>query len=751
MLLRHGVCGAGGAAALLALVVLRAAAADEESVRTSTLVAVASVTQPGGVAAPQAPAGALAVTLKRTEHPPRIDGVLNEGEWDNAAVITNFTQVDPDEGASPTERTEVRLLYDDNNLYVLFRCFDSDPIGILARELQRDTDLSGSDRVSFVIDTFNDDRNGFFFQTNPAGARRDALVEEQRNLRFDWDGVWYERSGVDDEGWVAEFRIPFKTLSFDPRNTTWGFNASRFIRRRNEDIRWAAPTHDRNLISLSEAGDINGLKGIAQGLGLDVKPSFTVRNKSTGSGFRRRIILEPSLDIFYKPSPFLTAALTLNTDFAETEVDDRQVNLTRFPLFFPEKRAFFLQDAGIFDFASIRRSPLPFFSRRIGIGAGGKEKDIVAGIKLTGRAGNLNFGLLDVKMDNDPEVGAKNFTIGRFSLNLLGESSVGAIFTNGDPRTSGNNSLVGADFNYRNSKDFGDAVVTGTAWFEQTFSRGASRVGDGSDESAFGLRAAYNSDTFRVSLNAEQIGANINPALGFVRRRGVRQFFSNIRRRWRYSGAIKRFDIQAAGNFVTDLSGDTESIFLSTPEVFLETRAGDVLRLEHIVQREVLTAPFKISDGVVIPVGDYRWNRFEAELSTSSGRPIAFSLEFKAGGFFDGSRFDTIYSLQLRPSAKVFASVEFERNDIKLEEGDFATKIGRARINISFSPDVTWSNLIQYDNISNTLGLNSRIKWILTPGNEVFFVVNQGFDVGDGQFRSVSTEISAKVGWTFRF
>lgn len=693
----------------------------------------------------------LRVAVPRTQRPPRIDGVVEEGEWDQAAVIDDFTQVDPDEGAAPTERTEVRLLYDADNLYVLFRCFDSDPQGILARELQRDADLAGSDRVSFVIDTFHDGRNGFFFETNPAGARRDALVEKQRNLRFDWDGVWYVKAGVDDQGWVAEFRIPFKTLSFDPTSSTWGFNASRFIRRKNENIRWAAPTRDRRLISLSEAGELRGLAGLQQGLGLDVKPSLVLRNRSEGTSFQRNLDLEPSLDIFYKPSPFLTAAITLNTDFAETEVDERRVNLTRFPLFFPEKRAFFLQDAGIFDFANIRRSPLPFFSRRIGIGPDGQERDILAGLKLTGRYEGLNFGLLDVQMDDDPELGRKNLAVGRFTLNVLDESTVGAIFTNGDPNTTGDNSLVGADFNYRNSKDFGDAVVTGGAWFEQTFSRGASIVGDGSDETAFGARFAYESDRWRASLNLEQIGANINPALGFVRRRGVRQIFTNFRRRWRYDAQIKRFDIEARGFLTTDLSGDVESIDVTLPQLTLETLAGDQLQAALELQREVLTAPFEISDGVTIPVGDYRWARLRTRISTTPGRPLSLTGELRAGGFFTGSRFDTIFAASWRPSANLFASVEFERNDVNLAQGDFVVKIARARLNVSFSPDLTWSNFVQYDNVSDTLGINSRIKWIVTPGSEVFFVVNQGFDVEDGAFRSLSTEISAKVGWTFRF
>ncbi len=301
-------------------------------------------------------------SVLKTETAPVIDGVLDEAVWAGAPVIDSFRQVDPIEGADPSQRTEVRLLYDEDYFYVGVHCFDDDPGSIVAKEMQRDASQGNGDSFSFTIDTFNDQRNGYFFQTNPLGARQDGLIDQGRNVRLDWDGIWFAKASRDDLGWHAEIAIPFKTVSFDPNNPSWGFNAQRFIRRVNESSRWAAINNSRGVASLADAGVIEGLVGLHQGIGLDVKPFVTATTSGDGSHYADSTVVEPGVDIFWKPDPSLTFVATVNTDFAETDVDDRQINLTRFPLFFPEKRDFFLQDAGIFRFGGLGRTPLPFFS-----------------------------------------------------------------------------------------------------------------------------------------------------------------------------------------------------------------------------------------------------------------------------------------------------------------------------------------------------------------------------------------------------
>lgn len=687
----------------------------------------------------------------RIETVPVVDGHLDEALWDRAAVIDGFTQVDPHEGEAPTERTVVRVAYGRDALYVGIRAFDRRPDGVIVKELQRDEPQGGSDWVAIVLDTFFDRRNGFYFQINAGGARRDGLVEDQSRIRFDWDGIWDGRAVRDERGWSAEIAIPFKTVSFDPGASRWGFNVERFIRRKNETIRWQAAKQDRSLIAMQHAGILRGLHGREQGLGLDVKPSLTLSRADGPGADDKGFDAEPALDIFYKPHPSLTAALTLNTDFAQTEVDERQVNLTRFPLFFPEKRAFFLQDAGIFNFGGLSRSPLPFFSRRIGIGPGGEEQDILAGLKITGRTDRLNYGLLNVQMDDDPVLGSKNLSVARVRANVLGESTVGLIATRGDPTTTGDNRLIGADFNYRNSEDFGDATVAGSAWIEHTASSGASVVGDGEDELAFGTKFSYDSDTWGANGALERIGEDLNPALGFVRRLGVRQYFGNLRRRWRFDGPVERLDLSSNAQVVTNLDGDLESLEFAPLRITLENPPGDAAALQIEHRREDLFEPFEIREGVVIPAGSFDWRRGRFELATSEGRSLRAVGRLEHGGFFTGDRWDVMTRLEWRFSEHLFASAEFERNHVDLPQGEFTTDIARARLNIAFTPDLSWTNLVQYDNVSRVLGSSSRLRWIVRPGNDVFLVVRQNFrDTGE-RFARLQTDVAAKAGWTFRF
>ena len=303
------------------------------------------------------------VSLVRTETAPAIDGLLDDPVWKNAALIDDLTQVEPIEGAAPSQRTEVRILYDSNFIYFGIRCFDTEPDKIIAKQLQRDADLGPDDRVLIVLDPYFDHRNGYFFVVNPLGVRRESLIENNSSVRDDWDGIWYAKSRIDEQGWTTEIAIPFKTIAFNQATTQWGFNVQRTIRRTNEQIRWAAPVQHKNATSIADAGVLEEIHDLDQGIGLDFKPygKSTLRTDDVrGDG----LDLDAGFDAFYKLTPSMTLALTFNTDFAETEVDERRVNLTRFPLFFPEKRDFFLQDSGIFAFGGIRSNPLPFQQNR---------------------------------------------------------------------------------------------------------------------------------------------------------------------------------------------------------------------------------------------------------------------------------------------------------------------------------------------------------------------------------------------------
>ncbi len=684
--------------------------------------------------------------LARVVAPPIIDGMLDDPAWAQAAVINDLWQVEPLEGAQPSQRTEVRIAYDDDFIYFGVRCFDHEPDRIIASQLKRDGSLEADDRIEIVIDPFFDRRNGFLFATNPVGARFDALIESNRRVFEDWDGIWYCRATIDEQGWSAEIAIPFKTISFNPRTSRWGFNIERTVRRNNERIRWSSPLQNKQLQSIADAGVLDGIEGITQRLGLDVKPwgKIAYRDDDTGA---EDVDLDGGLDVFYKFTPSLTLSLTVNTDFAETEVDERQVNLTRFPLFFPEKRDFFLQDEGIFAFGGIFRNPLPFFSRRIGLDASGGPVDLEVGAKLTGRVGSFNIGALTIAQDASATTGSKIFTVIRPKVNVLEESTVGLIATIGDALSNEDNAVVGSDFNYRTSTLFGDKVLEGHAWFQHSSTTGAE-----GDDTAWGVKLRYPNDRVNWSLDASEIGDRFNAGLGFVPRRGIREYIGRWRYRWRpQESGIRTIDTGIRGELITNLGHDTETVEISLDAIEIRNDIGDAVSLELEFNREVLDAPFEIQPGIVVPIGDYRFNRVRGEVATSDARPLSLRAAVEGGEFFNGDRLDIELEAEWRVSPHLFLSFGWEQSDVDLPAGEFQVQIAQARISILPSPDLSWTNFIQWDNVSDTLAINSRLRWIIEPGNEVFFVVNQGFDTRGSRFDSVFTEVTAKVGWTFRF
>ena len=684
-------------------------------------------------------------TATRIDEPIKVDGLIDEPVWSRAKPIDGFTQVAPDEGASPSFRTVARVLYDVDMLYISIDCLDDEPDAIVATQMQRDGGLGADDHVIVVLDSFHNVRDGFRFGVNPTGVRQDALIEQGDRQRFEWDAIWYAKARTTDSGWSCEIAIPFKSISFDPDNGTWGLNIERRIRRLNETVRWATPARNRGVAALAGAGVLEGLKGMQQGLGLDVKPYFTSLLRS-GDAVQDRERTRGGLDVTYRITPNLTAAFTWNTDFAFTEVDDRQINLTRFPLFFPEKRDFFLQDAGLFRFGGINQSPLPFFSRRIGIGPGGREVDLIYGGKLTGRVDDLNIALFAAQTEAYDDVPEKTLTVGRFSLNVLEESSIGVIFTHGDPTRDANNALVGVDFNYRNSTDFGADVLSGSLFGQLSQSSDAE-----GDQSAFGGRVNYDSDVFDWTLFFAQVGKDYNPALGFISRPGEREHNARFRYRVRPPGNLDRIDTHVRTQWYSDLGGRLTTLSVTLPEVFIATEAGDFASVAHFINEEHLQEPFEIADGVIIPAGIYTWNRSRMEVGSGNGRPFSASLRAEVGDFYDGRRFDRSVSASWRPSKYFNASAEYQQSDIDLPGGEFQTELARLRLDAAFTPDISWANFIQYDNFSSTVGINSRLRWTIDPGQDVFVVLNQNYDAERGSIALNGTDLTLKVVLTFRF
>ena len=687
------------------------------------------------------------ITIVRTDIAPAIDGFLTDEAWAEAALLGPLTQVEPTEGASPTQRTEVRLLYDDNHLYVGVRCFDTEPDKIVAQVMLRDAELDPDDRVQLVFDTFNDRRNAFFFEVNPNGARGDGLVENSREPFRDWDGIWYAKARIDDQGWTVEFALPFKTVSFDPSSDTWGFNLERVVRRNNEVLRWQAVSQDRSLNDIGDAGALTGLSRISQGLGLDVSPGMTLRYRDFSLEDRQRVIADPSLDARYRVTPSLTASLTLNTDFAETEVDEREVNLTRFDLFFPEKREFFLQDAGIFDFGGIKRNGLPFFSRRIGINEDGEPVPIQFGGKLTGRVGSWNIGVVNAQIDSDGDVPSKNLLATRVSRNVFEESTIGIIVTNGDPSSSNDNWLIGGDV-YLRTTDFLDGqILTANAWYQKSSTEGVN-----SRENAFGVRVDYPNDNIEAAVGFFEIQENFNPALGFVNRRGIRQYEADVRYRFRPDGIIRTIDTAIEGElFTDDRNNETQTGVLTLIPVRLENDAEDGIEVLVVMEHEVLDEEFDIIDDVLIPADTYTWWKAGGVIETAESRPLSAAVEFFVGDFYSGSRTEFIPSIVWVQSKHFRLGFEYESNFIRLDEGDFDTHVLRVRFNLQFTPDISWNTLAQWDSESDELGVNSRFRWIVESGNELALVFNHNAIANRNRYQAVFNEAVSKVQWTFRF
>jgi hypothetical protein len=681
----------------------------------------------------------------QTSAPPQIDGRLDEAAWAAAEPSDAFVQVDPREGEPPTERTEIRALYDADNLYLGIRCFDSEPSKIIGTQMKRDAFLETDDRVVVVIDTFEDRRNGFFFGMNPTGAKLDALITGNgRDIDEAWDAIWEGRSSIDGEGWAVEMAIPFKSLSFAPNITSWGFNVQRVIKRRLESDRWASPRRNVRVWQMSEAGTLSGLAGIHQGIGLDIVPFFAARWVKEPDD--EDLLGQPGFDAFYRLSPSFGAALTVNTDFAETEVDQRRINLTRFPLFFPEKRDFFLQDAGIFQFADLESDLIPFFSRRIGLTDSGEEVPISVGGKLTGRAGDYNVGILDVQTRAADDFDPANLFVTRVSKNVGEQSSIGGIFTNGDPNGRDSNSVFGLDANFGTTSFLGDRNLSSSIW-------GLASSGEesSSDDHAFGASLVYPNDVWSMGLTWKEIQADFHPALGFVPRTGIRDYAGEIEYQPVINKSIRWLEFGVQTEVITDLDDHVESAQAPVQFLGIVWDSGDEVRLQAIPSYESLDEPFEIEDGVTIAADDYDWLRWRVEAESALKRPVSGFLGVEDGGFYDGNRTDFEAGLSWRPSRYFNCDLSYEQSQVDLPSGAFVTHLGSLRLDAAFSPDLTWSNFLQFDNETDTVGWNSRLQWIRHPGEELNLVFNETAARDADSLVTVSQEAAIKLQYTLRF
>jgi len=694
---------------------------------------------------PPASPGRPAIIAVATEQPPHIDGNLDEPCWQNAPVLSRFTQVLPLEGAAPSERTEARFVYTRDHLFVAVRCFDSAPRSIIAKQMRRDSDFESDDFVTIAFDTFHRQRDGYYFAVNALGARTDGLIQNFSDQQDDWDALWDAGARIDHSGWTVELAIPFKSLSFDPRREVWGCNLERVIRRKQEIVRWTALSRSKEATALSDFGELRGLAELRQGVGLEFRPFVSLKYINEGGGPDWEF--KPGADVTYRITPSLTANATFNTDFAEAEVDERIVNLTRFEVSFPEKRDFFLQDSSLFNFGGLYHSPNPYYSRRIGLGADGRPVDIWAGGRLTGRVGDTSIALLDVQQADYANVPSKNLFVGRVSTRVFEESNLGIIATHGDPRRAGDNTLLGMDFNFLNSELWNGKRLVGHTWLMGTDSGGS----EGQD-AAFGGAWTYPNEPFFAEVQAFQIGEEFDPALGFVSRRGIRDYNGMAEYVFRPNTEwLRSLSVFTRWEYLTDLHNRIIGENNDPLTIILRSPAGDAFDVGAGWDRDVLDEPFEIQPGIVIPAGDYVDPHIITEIETSEARPLSARFEYRFGEYYTGHKQDYEAGLDWRPSHFVTIGVDYELEQVRLAEGSFDVHVVSSRLNVGFTPDLTWQTLVQYDNLSDNLGLNSRVRWTWKPGNDLFFVINQGWIFNDWRLRHVQTEVALKVGATFRF
>ncbi|PYQ89023.1 MAG: hypothetical protein DMG03_02430 [Acidobacteria bacterium] len=686
-----------------------------------------------------------AATISRSVSQITIDGVLDEPDWKAAAPIGEIRQREPHEGQRATESTEVKLLYDSRNLYVGVMCFDSDPKHIIGTQMSRDADLSADDRIEILIDSLRDRRNAFYFATNPLGALVDALViENGQMINKEWDAIWLVRTRRTEHGWSAEFAIPFKSLGFHRGQQAWGFNFSRTIKRKLEEDRWASPRLDLAFFQVSEAGEIPGVEDIEQGNGLDVRPYVShkvLRDSNIGNDASS----QPGADIFYNITPSLKWTTTINTDFAETEVDTRQINLTRFPLFFPEKRAFFLESAGALNFLNSDEEAdvIPFFSRRIGL-LEGEEVPMLAGTKLTGKVSGYDVGLLAAHTRATNLVEAKNFLVARVKRNILKQSYVGGIFTRGDPAGSAFSRTSGADFRLFSSRFLGKDQNFGVDGFLlKTWNEGLN-----GKNNSFGFGIRYPNDLWYLILDWKQIEENFRPTLGFVPRTDVRKLSISAEFNPRpedFFDVRQMFHLFSFTRFTNLTHNQVESWRVYT---------SHDIQFNYAPQFERLFEPFEIAQRVTLPVGNYRFTRWGLEISTASKRRWQFDNTWSVGPFWSGhaSQLETGFQYKVAPHFQT--GITLKQTFARLTEGNFVARVVVLRADYSVSPLLTFFNLVQFDNQGTSLGWQSRVRWTLRPGNDVFLVFTQGWLEDEARslsFHPTETKLAGKLQYTFRF
>ena len=678
----------------------------------------------------------------RLTAPLRLDGFLNERVYDDVPALSDFIQQEPNEGAPATERTEAWVLFDDDNIYISVRCLDSAPESQwIVNEMRRDSpNILQNEGIHISFDTFYDRRNGVVFAVNSIGGRIDGQATDERNWNGDWNPIWEVRTGRFSGGWTLEAAIPFKSLRYRPgRAQTWGFNIRRMVRWKNEMSSLAPLPAAQGLTALfmsSLSATLVGLEAPAGGTRtLELKPyaiSEMAGTRTDTSEITDDVVGDLGFDVKYGVTESLVADLTVNTDFAQVEADEQQVNLTRFSLFFPEKREFFLENQGVFVFGGARSAgtrgggtdtPVLFYSREIGLDRG-QEVPMDVGGRVTGRVGRVSVGFMNIQTGDVPDIGSPrtNFTVARVRSDILRRSNVGALFTGRSVSKSGAGSseTYGVDGLF----SFYDNLNINTYWSK------TSTPGLRGDDVSYRAQLDYTGDRYGVQAERLVVGGDFNPEVGFLRRDDFDRRFGSFRFSPRPGriDAVRKLTFQGQLAYVLDRAGILETSE-SQGQFGIELENSDMAEVTYTRSYELLEQPFPIAPGVTIPVGGYAFGDTQASYTFGSQRRLAGTVSVQHGSFYSGEKTTVGFSrgrLELTPQLSVEPGVSYNRVD--LPEGVFTTNLVTTRTTYTVTPLMFVSALLQYNSSGHSLSANIRLRWEYRPGSELFVVYNEQRD-----------------------
>ena len=708
-------------------------------------------------------AGRATVRALRLSTPLRIDGQLDEGVYQSVPSFSGFIQTEPVSGVSPTEQTEVWVFFDRDQVYVSVRCWESHPERIVANEMRRDhMNIIQNDQVAFFFDTFYDRRNAVVFNVNPIGGRMDGQVTDERQYNGDWNPIWDVATGRFEDGWAVEARIPFKSLRYRPgRAQVWGFNVLRSSRWRNE-VSFLTRVPDgvgtRGLMVVSSAATLVGLEVPEASRNLEVKPyaiSEVSGDRNTTPKISNDLGGDVGLDVKFGLTQNLTADLTVNTDFAQVEADTQQINLTRFSLFFPEKREFFLENRGLFAFGGgggfgggSGDTPVLFHSRQIGLHQG-QEVPIEIGGRLTGRVGAFSLGVMNIQTGDAAALGAPatNFSVVRVKRDILRRSSIGALFTRRSVSTrgpTGSNDAYGVDGTFA----FYDNLNINTYWAE------TRTPGLGGDTVSYRTQLDYNGDRYGLQLERLVVGNDFNPEVGFLRRLAFERSVASARfsPRPQAIAAIRKLSWSGRVGYITDRAGVLETRDVEG-QFEIEFESSDRFDVGYTRSYELLEQPFRIAPGVTIPVGGYSFEDVRASFGLGQHRRFSGTLSAQHGDFFSGERTSVGFSgghLELTPQFSVEPSISF--NQIDLPEGRFTARLATTRTTYTVTPLMFVSALLQYNSSNDSLSTNVRLRWEFLPGSELFVVYNEQRDTLARRFPELDNRaLIIKINRLFQF